>query len=279
MNFFLENIYHFLNIFIICSIVMIALWFLAFKIENLALVDLGWSFNFLFIILYLTFHIPIFSFLNIVFFIMVASWSLRLGLYLFFARIYKKEEEGRYKKLREKWKSNLKFNFLLFYLMQAFTNVILSIPFFLVYYLEDKILFNHIIGIGIFLIAFMGEAIADLQLYYFKKEPKNHNKVFKEGLWKYSRHPNYFFEILIWFSYGIFFLNTSYWYLGFFSFIVISFFILKITGIPATEEQNLSTKKEEYYQYIQTTSPLIPLPAEIYKKLRGDKNDRFFIKA
>lgn len=279
MNLILENYYHFLNIFLICSIVMFILWFLAFKIENLALVDLGWSFNFLIVIIYLFFYIQTFYLIKLIFFAMVSLWSLRLGIYLFFARIYKKEEEGRYKKLREKWKSNLKFNFLLFYLMQAITNVILSIPFFLVYYLEDKILLNHILGIGIFSIAFIGETIADLQLYNFKKDPKNHNKVFKEGLWKYSRHPNYFFEILIWFSYGIFFLNTSYWYWGFFSFVIITFFILKITGIPATEEQNLSTKKEEYYQYIQTTSPLIPLPKEIYNKIRGNKNDRIFIKA
>lgn len=279
MNLILENYYHFLNIFLICSIVMFILWFLAFKIKNLALVDLGWSFNFLIVIIYLFFNIQTFYLIKLIFFAMVSLWSLRLGIYLFFARIYKKEEEGRYKKLREKWKSNLKFNFLLFYLMQAITNVILSIPFFLVYYLEDKILLNHILGIGIFSIAFIGETIADLQLYNFKKDPKNHNKVFKEGLWKYSRHPNYFFEILIWFSYGIFFLNTSYWYWGFFSFVIITFFILKITGIPATEEQNLSTKKEEYYQYIQTTSPLIPLPKEIYNKIRGNKNDRIFIKA
>lgn len=252
---------------------MILCWLISLKINNYAIVDFCWSFNFFLISLY----IFMFSFERnlpqILFLGMVSLWSLRLAIYLFFARVYQKEEEGRYKTLREKWKSNQALKFLGFFLLQAITNVILSITFLFVLEVKPILSWNQIIAIVLFFIAFFGETISDLQLYIYKKDPRNSNKVLQSGLWKYSRHPNYFFEILIWFSYGLYLFHTKYEYLSFFSFLIIIFFILKVTGIPVTEEQNISSKGKEYLEYIHNTSPLIPLPQFIYKKLKGRNND------
>ncbi|MCX7809614.1 MAG: DUF1295 domain-containing protein [Leptospiraceae bacterium] len=236
--------------------------------NNMAIVDFGWSINFSLIAFYLIHTTKEISKISLIFYIMVIIWSFRLAFYLLFTRILFKPEEGRYLKLREKWKKHLDVKFFIFFQFQAITNVILSVPLFLTLYQNKEIQINHYIAIIIFIIGFIGESIADFHLYYFKKNPNNKNKTLKTGLWKYSRHPNYFFELVIWFSFGLYHINLEYGYVAFVSFFILLFFILKITGIPATEEQNLSSKGEDYKNYIENTSPLIPLPHKLYKKLK-----------
>jgi steroid 5-alpha reductase family enzyme len=77
-------------------------------------------------------------------------------------------------------------------------------------------------------------------------------------LWRYSRHPNYFFEWLIWMAFTLFALSSPYGYLALVSPILILFFLFRVTGIPATEAQALRTKGDDYRQYQQTTSVFVP---------------------
>jgi len=77
-------------------------------------------------------------------------------------------------------------------------------------------------------------------------------------LWNYSRHPNYFFEWLIWVAFALFALGSPYGYLGLVSPLLMLFFLFRVTGIPATEAQALRTKGEDYKQYQQTTSAFVP---------------------
>lgn len=254
--------------FFLCSFVMCILFVISIFTHNMSYVDFGWSINFSLIVLYLfyKFREVIENPIIVTCFIMVLLWSFRLAFYLLFTRILFKPEEGRYVRLRKTWKKHLYLKFFIFFQFQAVTNAILSIPFFIALSQSQNFEFNHYFAIILFIIGFIGESLADFHLYVFKRNPANHNKTLNTGLWKYSRHPNYFFELVIWFSYGLYQINLEYGYIAFSSFLILLYFILKVTGIPATEEQNLSTKGEEYKNYIQTTSPLIPLPNSIYQR-------------
>ncbi|RYG28789.1 MAG: DUF1295 domain-containing protein, partial [Chitinophagaceae bacterium] len=188
--------------------------------------------------------------------------ELRLGIHLWQRVIgHLHEEEGRYKQLRKEWGKDANRNFLFFFQFQAISNVILALPFFIVTSNGDPEL--HVLeyaGIAIWAIAFLGEMIADRQLANFKKDPKNKGKVCDTGLWNYSRHPNYFFEWLTWMGYFVFALATPFGYLAIISPAIILYLLLKVTGVPNNEEQNLRSKPVAYKKYQEEVSAFVPLP-------------------
>ncbi len=114
------------------------------------------------------------------------------------------------------------------------------------------------IGISIWSIGFLFEFIADLQMHLFKKKPENKGKIMKKGLWKYSRHPNYFGEITMWF--GLFFLALyefmAWNFVSIISPIVIALLLIYVTGLPLAETR--FKDNEEYQKYKQKTNALIP---------------------
>jgi len=116
---------------------------------------------------------------------------------------------------------------------------------------------TQIAGACVWAIAIAGEALADAQLARFKRRA-NHKEVCRDGLWNYSRHPNYFFEWLVWIAWSLFAMPAHWGLLAWSAPALMLFFLLRITGIPATEQQSLRTKGEAYAEYQRTTSPFIP---------------------
>jgi steroid 5-alpha reductase family enzyme len=114
------------------------------------------------------------------------------------------------------------------------------------------------VGCAVWLIGMIGEATADAQLNAFKKNPASHGKTCRAGLWNYSRHPNYFFEWVIWLGLAVFALGSPFGFIGLLSPALILYFLLRVTGIPATEAQALRTKGEDYKNYQRTTSAFVP---------------------
>ncbi len=242
------------------SIVMIVVWLWAVKINNAGIVDIFWSYNFPIIAIIYFLLGDGFDQRNLIVLIMVCVWGARLGTYLFVRVLsHIKEEDGRYKQLRTEWAPNANFKFFWFFQMQAFSNVFLSIPFlFACINPNPELNLMEQIGAGLWLISISGEALADRQLQVFKKEPSNKGKVCNAGLWNYSRHPNYFFEWMIWVSYFIFASASPYGWLSIICPISILFLLFKVTGIPMTEEQALRSKGDAYKAYQQTTSAFVP---------------------
>jgi steroid 5-alpha reductase family enzyme len=168
-------------------------------------------------------------------------------------------EEGRYKQLRKEWSPNPERKFFFFFQFQAISNVLLAVPFFVITFNTNREISPYeYAGVGLWLISVLGEAVADAQLAAFKKAPENKGKVCDIGLWGYSRHPNYFFEWLMWVSYFLFALASPYWYLAMISPVIILYLLLKVTGIPATEQQSLRSKGEAFKKYQQKTNVFIP---------------------
>ena len=103
-----------------------------------------------------------------------------------------------------------------------------------------------------------GEVAADAQLSRFKSLASNRGRTCQAGLWRYSRHPNYFFEWLIWVAFALFALASPGGFWGFVSPALILYFVLRVTGIPATEAQAIRTRGEEYRRYQRTTNAFVP---------------------
>jgi steroid 5-alpha reductase family enzyme len=188
-----------------------------------------------------------------------AIWGLRLAVHLLRTRVIGQPEEGRYVELRRQWGTNLGWKFLAFFEFQALLALILSTPFFLAS-ANRAGGFNWIEIVGVFTwcIGIAGESIADHQLDAFKKDPANRGRTCRAGLWRYSRHPNYFFEWTIWIGFALLALPAHYGWLGLLSPALILYFLLRVTGIPATEEQALRTKGDDYRDYQRTTSAFVP---------------------
>lgn len=248
--------------FIACSAIMALVWIWSYRIKNAGVVDILWSYNFPVIAIILFFLAPGFYTRKELICGMVVIAGLRLGTHLAI-RITKhlREDEPRYAHIRKEWGANAEPKMFGFFQMQAASNILLAIPFFIsAMNPEPQIGLLEYAGLVLWVISVSGEATADRQLANFKKDPENKGKVCDTGLWHYSRHPNYFFEWLMWVSYFVFALASPYGYLAVISPAIILYLLLKVTGIPTTEEQSLRSKPEAYKKYQATTSVFVPWP-------------------
>jgi steroid 5-alpha reductase family enzyme len=239
---------------------MFLVWIWSYRIKNAGVVDIFWSYNFPVIAIILFLLAPGFEQRKLLLGGMVVVAGLRLGTHLAI-RVLKhlREEEPRYAQIRKDWGKNAEPKMAGFFQMQAASNVLLAIPFFISMVNPNPELYPlEYAGAILWAISVIGEAIADQQLANFKKDPANKGKVCATGLWNYSRHPNYFFEWLMWFSYFVFALASPYGYIAIISPAIILYLLLKVTGIPTTEQQSLKTKGDLYREYQRTTSVFVP---------------------
>ena len=192
---------------------------------------------------------------------LAAIWGGRLAYHLQ-KRIRKHhpEEDSRYQKLREVWKGRVKSSFFWFFQAQALSVLLLSLPYFLVARDSSPWGSFETIGLTVALIGIFGEILADHQMSKFKEKDNRSSSVCREGLWKYSRHPNYFFEMVIWIGVYLFACGSAWGWVTFFAPATITFLLLKVTGIPPTEASAVKRKGDAYREYQRTTSAFIPLP-------------------
>lgn len=184
-------------------------------------------------------------------------WGARLSLFLF-KRVLGGPEDGRYAHMRTHWNSN-QFYIFLFFQAQALLVVMFSIPFIpAVRNPVEGITAWTVAAIAMWLISVGGEAIADQQLARFVSDPRNKGRTMRAGLWRYSRHPNYFFEWLHWFAYVFLAIGSSIWWLALAGPVVMYLFLRYISGVPYTEAQSLRSRGDDYREYQRTTPMLFP---------------------
>ncbi len=239
---------------------MALVWVWSYNIKNAGVVDIFWSYNFPIIALILWMFASGFPLRKNILCGMVVFAGVRLGTHLAI-RVLKhmRQEEPRYAQIRKEWGKNAEPKMFGFFQMQAISNVLLAIPFFIsAMNTSAEISPLEYAGVALWLISVIGESVADRQLSAFKKDPANKGKVCDTGLWGYSRHPNYFFEWLMWVSYFVFALASPYGYLAIISPAIILYLLLKVTGIPMTEEQSLRTKGEAIKRYQAKVSVFVP---------------------
>ncbi len=184
-------------------------------------------------------------------------WGLRLALHLWF-RVRGEPEDGRYAQLRGRWHDDPR-KWFAFFQFQALLVVLFAAPFVAVAHNPVSGLTPWLVaGIATWIACVVGEAIADAQLARFRVDPANRGRTCRAGLWRYSRHPNYFFEWLHWFAYVLVAVGSPWWWLSWMGPIVMFVFLRWVSGIPYTEAQALRTRGDDYRQYQRTTSMLFP---------------------
>lgn len=244
------------------AVVMAATWAVARRIRNAGIVDAVWSYNFTWIAALLAVLGSGDPNRRRLVALAVAVWSVRLGTHLAI-RIasHHPKEDVRYAALRAEWGANVDRRMFGFFELQALLNVVLSIPFLLIA-LDPRPLWSWAdrIAIVLALAAVIGESAADRQLAAFKADPANRGRVCRVGLWSWSRHPNYFFEWLVWVAWSIFALPASWGLLGLISPALMLFFLLRVTGIPMTEALSVQNRGDEYRRYQQEVNAFVPWP-------------------
>jgi steroid 5-alpha reductase family enzyme len=241
------------------TLLMLVLWLVYWRKDNPAVVDPGWAGALgLLAILYAILgdgYLP----RKIMIAVMAGFWGFRLSGYLLMTRVLGGHRDGRYDTLQQTWKTNLRMKFLFFFEFQALLAALLSLPFLFVA-TNQQSGFSPLeyVAMGIWLVAILGETIADNQLNAFKRDPENRGKVCRVGLWNYSRHPNYFFEWLVWVAFFLAALASPYGWIAIYCPALMLYFLFRVTGIPMTEEQSIRTKGDAYREYQKTTSAFVP---------------------
>lgn len=231
------------------------------------IVDAGWAAGLGFLAIFYAISLPGDDFRKFALALFAGTWSARLTTFLIRTRVMEPGEDGRYQSLRRKWGHKAKFNFFLFFQAQGLLVVILAIPFFIAASnLTPGFQIWDYVGAFVFVVSIAGESIADKQLSDFRKDSNNKGKTCRQGLWKYSRHPNYFFEWLHWWSYVFLSINSPVFLLSLIGPCIMLFLILKVSGIPPTEKQALESRGDDYREYQKTTNAFFPwFPKESHK--------------
>ena len=183
----------------------------------------------------------------------------RLGFYILFNRVIGKTEDARYRRLREQWGSSESVRMFGYFQLQALAVAAFSLPFLvLIQHSRPPFALIELVGLLIWIVGVSGEAMADWQLAQFKSKSWNRDRVCRNGLWRYSRHPNYFFEWLHWWDYVVMGVNMPGWLLTWVGPIGMGWALLKVTGIPWTGRQALASRGENYRAYQRTTNAFFP---------------------
>lgn len=188
---------------------------------------------------------------------MSSVWGLRLAAHLYFDRVRGKPEDGRYAALRKSWGADADRNFFFFFQAQGVLDLVLSLSFAAAAARAEPFGALDAAAAAVWATAVGGEALADRQLARFRADPANRGAVCRAGLWSWSRHPNYFFEWLVWLSYAL--LAPGDWRVWVAPPLML-YFLFRVTGVPATEAQALKSRGEAYRRYQDEVSVFIPLP-------------------
>ncbi len=241
-------------------VLMLIVWGISVRIRNAGIVDIAWSAGFAPVAVFYSAYnqgLPARRWLMAG---MVVLWSLRLGLHLYFRVMgHHPVEDVRYAQLRREWGAQANRKMLGFFQLQGLLLAVLSVPLLIVCLNPNPgIQFPEWVGLGIWLVALLGETIADLQLKHFRENLNNHGEVCQVGLWKYSRHPNYFFEWLMWVAFYVFALGSPLGCATIYCPALMLYFLVRVTGIPMTEAPSVKSKGQKYIAYQRTTSAFVP---------------------
>ncbi len=236
------------------------LYLVARRCNNYGIVDIAWSYAFGALATFYALCGPGWPVRRALLASLAIVWSLRLGTHLAIRVIgHHPTEDGRYVQLRQDWSANFASKMFWFFQMQAASVVLLGAAFFLACLNSTASLHPlEYAGAALWLLAICGEALSDAQLAAFKRNSANKGQVCAVGLWRFSRHPNYFFEWLIWVSFFVFALGSPYGLIAIVGPASILYLLLRVTGIPMTEEQSLRSRGDAYRRYQQTTSAFLP---------------------
>jgi steroid 5-alpha reductase family enzyme len=238
-----------------------AVWLASLVKRDVSIIDLFWGLGFVTLAWLYRSQVPIESFRQTLVPVLVTLWGLRLALYILW-RNWGAGEDYRYAAMRDKYgKSFPLLSLVIVFWLQGALFWLVGMPLLQVQASRQPAnsTWLDLVGVVLFAVGLFFETVGDFQLARFKAEPSNRGKVMDRGLWRYTRHPNYFGDATLWWGLGCLALAThgSLWTLV--SPILMSFLIVKISGV-ALLEKGLGNSKPEYREYARRTSAFFPWP-------------------
>jgi steroid 5-alpha reductase family enzyme len=240
---------------------MLILWLVSLALKNSSIVDIFWGFGFVLANWIFFIFTPIGAEpRKWLISILVSIWGLRLSFYILW-RNWGKAEDFRYQTWRKEasgewwWRSFFKV-----FLLQGLLLWIISIPLLAAQYPAQPASLQLLdyLGLGVWMIGFFFEFMGDLQLARFRSKPSNKGMVLDHGVWKYTRHPNYFGDSAQWWGYFLIAMSAGGWWVVY-SPLMMTLLLLNVSGV-ALLEKTLKETKPQYKEYVEKTSSFFPLP-------------------
>lgn len=247
---------------VVASVIVLfvcSLFVLSIIIKRNDIADIAWGTGIFLVALMSYFNSPE-SLISTILVTLAGLWGMRLTLRILLRNI-KKGEDYRYKAWRDSWgKWFYLRSFFQVYLLQGTLMVVVGYSFvhFATYGAEASVSFWTVLGVMIWLVGYFFEVVGDYQLDTFIKNPDNKGQIMNRGLWHYSRHPNYFGEVTMWWGIWLIVAPVSMSYVALISPLTITFLILKVSGVPMLEKKFAGDPAFE--QYKKETSVFFPLP-------------------
>jgi steroid 5-alpha reductase family enzyme len=239
--------------------ILTLLWLYSLLIRDSSIIDSFWGVGFAILAWFYCYALPeAWTPRNILICSLVTIWGVRLGLHIGI-RNHGKGEDYRYQQFRQQggvhywWISYLRV-----FVMQGFLMWIIAAPLLIAQTHIGGLTALDYVAIGVWLIGFLFEFVGDWQLAHFKRNPQNKGKVMNKGLWKYTRHPNYFGDTMLWWGYFLFSLSVPGAWFYIFSPILMSFLLMQVSGVTLLEK-TLVKSKPQYQDYIRKTSAFFPM--------------------
>jgi len=249
----------FLQASVLILLAVFLLWIVSVILINASIVDIFWGFAFVLVNGFYFLSIDEWQPRNLLVFVLVTLWGLRLTFYLAW-RNWGKGEDFRYREFRQKYgaKRYWWISFFQTFLLQGVLVMLISLPLLAVQFKtqNSELNFFDFAGLASWLIGFVFETGGDFQLARFKSNPGNKGKVLNTGFWRYTRHPNYFGDAAVWWGFALFSVAAGgYWQI--IGSVIMTFLLLKVSGV-ALLEKTLTETKPEYHEYIRKTNALLP---------------------
>lgn len=233
-------------------------WIISVIKKDVSVVDSLWSLFFIIAGLAIVNNLSVISDRAMLVLVLVTIWGLRLSAYITL-RHWGHEEDHRYQTIRENNQPGFTFKSLyMIFVFQAVVAWVVAMPLFYAMNSTAPLTLFDGLAVMLWLVGMFLETVSDYQLYKFKKNPDNKGKTLTQGLWKYSRHPNYFGEFLVWWGFFAFALSNS-GYISIISPLLMTFLLLKFSGVSLLE-QTMKTRPG-YELYMKNTNAFFPGPA------------------
>ena len=244
---------------VLCSLVMALVWFWQMRFGTPAVVDMVWSLaTSLLATSWILLELSVVWERRWLLMLSVVLWGLRLSTHLA-RRLWRDGHDGRYDAMSEAMGDRKQSGYFVFYQLQALGAFFCALsPYTALIGFREGLRLIDWFALGLWLVAFVGVTIADNQLSEFRRKAENSGKVCNIGLWRYSRHPNYFFEWLIWISWAVMAIGGPMWWISTLCAMFMLVLLTRFTGIPHVEAQSIRSRGDAYERYRQTTSPFIP---------------------
>ncbi|MCX6286199.1 MAG: DUF1295 domain-containing protein [Bacteroidetes bacterium] len=246
----------FTEIALLILIYMSLVFILAQIAKDNSIVDIFWGLGFILIAIYSFIQDTEPDLRKWIVTFLVALWGVRLSVHIFL-RNRGRGEDFRYRHWRETWKYFVLRSFVQIFLLQGLFMFIISSPvYYINFYSKEPLGFLDTLGLVVFGIGFLFEAVADYQLMDFKKKPENHGKIITSGLWEMSRHPNYFGEALVWWGISFYALNLPNGWMTLISPVIITLLLRFVSGVPMLEKKY--SGRPDWEEYKRKTAVFIP---------------------